>query len=197
MKIPKNWLIVSLLVLMLFCIPFFSYFKFPIKGIEIRSDSDFKRYMCPGNGTKENPYRIENRKISFHKDKENRHAGILITHTTKYVTIKDCNIQGAYVAIELDYLRSGRVEILNCTIQNSETALEIFQVDEGVTIQGNQISSNEDIGSIMKTSNTVISNNYMEDNYSGLRIVSRDDQKMYNFIISLYIFLPLCFLALL
>ncbi|NPD88165.1 MAG: hypothetical protein HGN29_05560 [Asgard group archaeon] len=177
MKNIRIWIVTSVFICIVVFIPFFSYYKFPISGIEIGRDGDFKRYNFPGNGKEDDPYRIENKKISKGR------KGIRIYHTTKHVIIQNCIIQGAGIGIRLNYLVSGRIHIINCTIMNCGRAFSIDWVLEGVKIEGNEVISNDWSGIILDTQNTVISQNNFQDNFVGLKILSFDGQEMYNFCI--------------
>ncbi len=172
MKRLKAVVITSIIIISIFCITFFSYNKFSLGGIEIDSDSDFKRYRCLGKGTITDPYILENRKLSASDN-----SGIYVSHTTKYFVIQNCIIEGRGSGIEIRYVAEGTAKIVNCTIMNTgwyRGALRITHVD-GIEIINNTLISNNMIGQIERCSNVIFSDNYMLNNYGGLVIGSYTD----------------------
>lgn len=183
----KTILIITIITTSIFCVTFFSYFKFSTFGIEIDSDSDFKRYMCPGKGTEADPYRIENRKIK----PSNTKTGIYIYHTSKHFVIQNCIIDGGGYGIQIRYIASDTGKILNCTIKNTRFrgAINIKYAD-GIDIINNEFISNEMVGEIQSSNNVSFSDNFLLNNHIGLAISSRLDYGcMENIVIENNIFI--------
>ncbi len=73
----------------------------------IDSDGDFEYYSFKGNGSKENPYLIENQIFENHSQ-----TGISIKSTTKFVIIKNCSFNnGFFFSIEIQNARAETVKI--------------------------------------------------------------------------------------
>lgn len=160
--------IAAITITLLVLVPIFIYFKFPIYGIEITNDNDFKRYNFPGDGTESNPYRIENKNIKVSEFE----VSISIYHTTKHFVIQDCLLEGGASGIEIDDIKAGTAKIVNCTIKNTNMywgALFIKETD-GIVIVNNSLISNQAIGRIESCNSLVFSNNYMLNNFAGLAV---------------------------
>ncbi len=106
--------------------------------ISITSDEDFALNDFLGNGTAENPYRIENYHIV------STTTGIFISGTTRYFVIQNCVIDSYYAAISLWMVENGTAEICNNTVSSEQaiTASIDLQEANGVLISDNTISGN-------------------------------------------------------
>ncbi|NHJ49643.1 MAG: hypothetical protein FK733_17770 [Asgard group archaeon] len=83
--------------------------KAPNRGIKIVRNSDFNlKYNFPGSGTKEDPYRIEDRTISVQT-----RFGIDITNTSEHFIIQNCNIQAESHCIFLSDVGNGTAIVRN------------------------------------------------------------------------------------
>ena len=73
----------------------FGYVNSRYGEIVINKDSEFSvKYRLPGKGTKDDPYRIENRVINTEKM-----WGIAITNTSKHFIIQNCFIKASINSI--------------------------------------------------------------------------------------------------
>ncbi len=128
--------------------------------ITIESDSDISLYSFPGNGTEDNPYRIENLNITA-----NNETCISISNTTKYFLIQNCYLNGNQYCIYIFRASSSKIVIKNniCT-GASYSGLEIRETDS-IRIINNTCDLNEFWGlhstfshNIEVTNNTLIRN---------------------------------------
>ncbi|MCK4844247.1 MAG: right-handed parallel beta-helix repeat-containing protein, partial [Candidatus Heimdallarchaeota archaeon] len=79
-------------------------------SIIIGYDSNFTDYGFPGNGTKENPYLIENLSITTSES-----IGIYIFNTAKHFVIKDCYISAVDIGIVLNNISTSTASVINTT----------------------------------------------------------------------------------
>ena len=82
--------------------------------IYIDNDTDFVSLGCPGSGTPENPYRIENKSIII----DDFSPGIKVFATTKHFVIQNCYFEKVRRGIELDYVASNTSIIRNNVFQD-------------------------------------------------------------------------------
>ncbi|MCG3254013.1 MAG: right-handed parallel beta-helix repeat-containing protein [Candidatus Heimdallarchaeota archaeon] len=82
--------------------------------IRIDNDTDFISLGCPGDGTPENPYRIENKTLIF----EGYQRGVSVARTTKHFVIQNCYFAEMKVAIEISYVDSNTSIIRNNVFEN-------------------------------------------------------------------------------
>ncbi|NHJ32226.1 MAG: hypothetical protein FK732_05145, partial [Asgard group archaeon] len=82
--------------------------------ININNDTDFISLGCPGDGTPENPYRIENKTIII----DDFSPGIKVFNTTKHFIIQNCYFEMIRRGIELNYVAVNTSIIRNNIFQN-------------------------------------------------------------------------------
>lgn len=82
--------------------------------IRIDNDTDFISLGCPGDGTPENPYRIENKTIII----EGYQPGVRVTRTTKHFVIQNCYFAEMKIGIEISYVASNTSIIKNNVFEN-------------------------------------------------------------------------------
>lgn len=122
--------------------------------IKIESDDDFVTYGFPGNGSEENPYRIENYNVQ-----SPYFFGIEIKYTTKYFVIQNCIITAAiHSCIQIDHAAASTAKIVNNIITGDITGLVIYASSN--TIIANNTFQNNDLGIWIEGSeNSVIADN--------------------------------------
>lgn len=82
--------------------------------INIDNDTDFVSLGCPGDGTPENPYRIENKSIII----DDFSPGIRVIATSKHFIIQNCYFEKLKRGIELSSVASNTSIIRNNVFQN-------------------------------------------------------------------------------
>ncbi|MHA1592005.1 MAG: NosD domain-containing protein, partial [Candidatus Heimdallarchaeaceae archaeon] len=102
----------------------------PHAAIDITSDDDF--LVFPGEGTLEDPYRIEDLNITTAED-----FGISILGTTKYFIIQHCYLEALYTGIRIDTITSGTCTIFNNTCVNNGADGILLRESDNVNITGN------------------------------------------------------------
>ncbi|NHJ86617.1 MAG: hypothetical protein FK734_14215 [Asgard group archaeon] len=123
--------------------------------IFISGDYGFLSYGFPGDGTKNNPYVIENFNITSTGTDE----GISIYDTTKYFVIRNCYIESLYTGIVLGEIMNGTATIQNNLFVNNFRAMQLFD------ISGLFVVNNTGLGNIIGID---LGNNYysiIKDNY--------------------------------
>jgi len=110
-KIHKDWILSTILIVTIITVSLFSYYKSPKNGIIVKEDKDFRKYMLPGKGTVDDPYRIEN--IDFKSD-----FAISISYTTKVFIIQNCIFRNLKSGIELRHLANNTYKIRDCLFEN-------------------------------------------------------------------------------
>lgn len=127
--------------------------------IIISSDEQFS--LFPGNGTRENPYRIENYSISTPYL-----SGIYIKGTSVHFVIQNCFINAGQTrsAIYIAFVANGTAVIKNNTIVQSNYGIEILYTDSSV-IENNTIENHKNSGIKISSSHfTTISSNHIRKN---------------------------------
>ncbi len=167
----------------------------PHDPISITSDSDFETQGWPGNGTAENPYRIEGLNITT-----NGHC-IEITSTTVHYLIKNCLLSATNPTnnpgIYLFSAPNGTIQDCkmenhlsnvwlsvsdNCTFKNntiSETSnqgIKLWGSNQCAIINNTFANNSESAINLEQTSNSTIANNTFQNN--GL-VISNNDQIEY------------------
>lgn len=142
------------------------------KSLYIHEDQDFIEYGFRGTGTIDNPYIIENLRIS------NKSAmfGIWVAHVTKYFVIQNCVIEVRGVAILIDHVSRNRTIIRNndCNGGRAGTGIRIDDT-RNVTIVNNFCSGNEE-GIILYNSHFApIINNSCGFNSIGISVLHSND----------------------
>ena len=119
-----------------------------LTDIVINKNSDFASLSSSGNGTKGNPYLLENSILNS--------ANIQITQTTSYFIIE--NLIASY-SISIQSASNGIIE--NCTFSQSYLN---FQLTNNMIIQNNSFYSSVYFSG---DANNTFSNNYIINNYKG------------------------------
>ncbi len=123
--------------------------------IIIWGDEDFLNYNFTGEGTKGNPYLIENFSISTIN-----FEGIFISDTTKHFVIRNCFIRAAKTGIYIENAANNTVIISNNTCyDNGGKGIYVVYSDHSL-INNNNCSYNKEEGIYLYLSN----NSQIEDN---------------------------------
>lgn len=132
--------------------------------IEILSDKDFLSYSFPGNGSKADPFRIENLEIVTSNT-----YGILVQNTTKNILIQNNKIMALAGAIRILNTSLGTVIINNNTC--SSEGLGIFvSVSPFIRIVNNTCNNSYDGININDSPYSLIESNTLKKNHVGIRI---------------------------
>ena len=137
--------------------------------IVIYSDADFVSLGLPGNGSKEDPYRIENYLIQ-----DSYGYGIYISGVSDYFVIQNCVIRNSFLeGIIIQNIHYGNGNISNNIIEDNGNIGIRVSYTEGITVENNLCINNE-IGIEMRYStNGYIFNNTCEENrFSGISLRS-------------------------
>ncbi|MCE7745684.1 MAG: hypothetical protein GPJ52_11185 [Candidatus Heimdallarchaeota archaeon] len=121
--------------------------------ITILDDFDFDLYSFLGDGTKTNPYIIENLNITH------LYKGIVIYDTTKYFIIRNCYFETGETGISLSDNANGTATLINNTFVNNIRAMELFGLS-GLTVINNTGYGNCMGIDLWKNYNSLIKNNY-------------------------------------
>ena len=100
--------------------------------IVIWEDEDFKNYNFEGEGTEEKPYLIQHLNITT----ENGY-GIFIRDTTVHFQIQNCYINPSRVGIRIAEASSGTFKLIDNTITQSFTGIEIISSDNSLLLRNN------------------------------------------------------------
>lgn len=143
----------------------------------IEKDDDFtEKYNLPGNGTKEDPYKIEN--LTY-----NNYTSVKISFTTKYFVIQYCEFK-SYIkydrVVEIQNVRIGTTLIRNNTFtQEEETAsdfIDIFNAPGSCIVNNTFGNTNElttfEVARIERSNYTRIESNTIYNMKWGLAIYS-------------------------
>ena len=136
--------------------------------ITIEYDENFTDYGFPGNGSKENPYRIENYSINALE----YHNGIVIINTTKHFIIQNCNLMAFFSAIYIENVSDGTAVIRENTLLKSDFGLVVMN-SNGVQIINNICGPYNEYGIFLpRTSNSLVKQNTGFQNiYNAIRSV--------------------------
>jgi len=132
--------------------------------IFIESDNDLESYGFPGNGTENNPYRIENYTIDTYKQ-----FGILVVNTTKHVIVRNNSVSAMYTALKAEFNAPGTLSFHNNTGYNSTIGL-CTKFTAGIIVQNNICNKNEYGMSFSSVFSLEIENNTIFDNEKGINL---------------------------
>lgn len=157
-------------------IPLTLHFLSKEQPIIIMKDEDFENYNFPGDGSKNNPFIIENYTITT---KENN--AILIFNTTKYFIIRNCTLEATTIGISIDSIASGtamitqnvcrnnwdgiyvsrsvNVTLTNNTCYNNYDSIKLYSDVSNIFLANNNLSNNQGRGIFSRSSNSVFVNN--------------------------------------
>ena len=130
--------------------------------IFINSDDDFLSYAFPGNGTINDPFRIEN--YTFDTIKL---FGILIVNTTKHVVVQNNSIAASNTALKVEFNDPGTLSFKNNTCKNSEIGL-CTKFTAGIVIRYNDFWGNNESLLVINTRDVLIENNTVRNNNLGI-----------------------------
>lgn len=172
MKFSKKYSIYLIILLSLGIItPVLIALYYPDKPIEIDSDEDFENYNFSGTGTEEDPFLIENLKIT-RRNNDDYETAIKITSTTKHFIIRNCKIKNYHSAIYLYYTGIRTVQITNNHIEDCHGTAIYSNSGHNIVISGNTVI-NCNYGITINTCyNSTIENNLLYHNYLGLKVVN-------------------------
>lgn len=144
----------------------FGYVNSRYGEIDIKRDSDFSiKYRLPGKGTKDDPYRIENRVINTEKV-----CGISITNTSKHFIIQNCFIKASINSICLVDVGNGTAKIYNNLLEkvaDDFNSMVLIVKAPFCTFLNNTLQGNRRYGvSFRFASNSLVANNSIIDIYN-------------------------------
>ncbi len=158
-KFPKKTIFYSILLIAIIALFPLTYYKLPKNGIIIEEDKDFRKYMLPGKGTVDNPYRIEN--IEFKSQ-----IAITISYTSKVFIIQNCVFLNLELGIELRHLANNTYKISDCLFENIRggaiMAFDIFngtvEIEDCIFKESGQAIRSDVCDDIIINNNTFQSN---------------------------------------
>jgi parallel beta-helix repeat protein len=124
----------------------------------IWDDEDFITYELPGDGTANDPYRIENYNITT-----SDLYSIYIFSTTKYFVIENCyleSLNGEGYGIIISNIAGGTAKINNNTINSCSFGISLSESDQNL-ITNNRITKCVRPLDLYKSKDTVVINNYI------------------------------------
>jgi len=119
--------------------------------ITIEYDKNFTDYGFPGNGTQDNPYRIEN----YSLDEIEYLNGIVIINTTKHFLIQNCYLMAFWSAIYIENVSDGTAVIRENTLLQSEVGIAVKD-SNGVQIINNICGPYNNFGIFLSTTSNSI-----------------------------------------
>ncbi|MCG3227621.1 MAG: right-handed parallel beta-helix repeat-containing protein [Candidatus Heimdallarchaeota archaeon] len=133
-------------------------------NIKINSNSDFKIYDIPGNGTVIDPYIINDEKLKY----DIKH--IKISNTSVHIVIKNCTFSNNYEAIRIIEVKSGSIEITGNIFNGNSMGISLH-THVRVLITNNHFinNSNAGVGSFHASNMQLIENWFYN---SGLHIMT-------------------------
>jgi parallel beta-helix repeat protein len=159
------------------------------KPVLIYNDDDFLKYKFQGDGSKDNPFIIENYNITTTSG-----YAIYIRSTTKYFTIRNCLLEASTSGISINSIASGTGNITMNTCRNSLYGIEVdrsvkihisknvcynnyhgihLSVLSDAILIDNYVKSNFDYGIYLNyNNNTVLEDNYCRFNSESGIIIS-------------------------
>ncbi len=109
-----------------------------ITNIFIDSDDDFVTYGFLGNGSKSNPFLIENYTLSGGHSKP---AVVEIRNTSKSFRINNCSISFGHIGILFSNVSEGSAEITNCSFSDFTNSSIYLHKSTSIRISFNEISN--------------------------------------------------------
>ncbi|MHA1954332.1 MAG: right-handed parallel beta-helix repeat-containing protein [Candidatus Heimdallarchaeaceae archaeon] len=123
----------------------------------VQYDEAFIEFGFPGNGTKEDPYIIENINITPGKYIN----GIRVARTTKHFIIRNCFVFDSWSAIQIMYVKENTATIQNCSIVKAQHGLHVESSD-GVRMINNTVMDCEMFGAYLTKNCELINNTFHE-----------------------------------
>jgi parallel beta-helix repeat protein len=175
-KMVRSMLLTSLLIILIgaFRSPFGVAYKIERQPILIASDNDFVSNQFPGTGTKEDPYIIENYKITSIGSMTN---AIEVRGTSKYFIIRNCQITASYIGILVEAVSPGTASVINNTITASTSdGGDIVLGADGVLVSNNTCTNFIDGIHTNYASDCIIrDNNFSKNHYHGISLRYSDN----------------------
>ena len=133
------------------------------ESIRILKDEDFDNYNFPGNGTKNNPYIIENYNITTSED-----SAIYVNSTTKYFIIRNCFLEANNSGIYICNIAFGTANITqNYCINNHLYGIHL-EFAPGTLIARNYCLNNYYGIFLSSSSDVILANNFCFNNNYGV-----------------------------
>ncbi|UJG44061.1 MAG: right-handed parallel beta-helix repeat-containing protein [Candidatus Heimdallarchaeum endolithica] len=120
--------------------------------IDITREEDFAKLGCPGSGTEDDPYIIENYKISTEATNKEG-CGIIISYVSSSVVIRNCFVQGFGFGIASES-RAGSTIVENCTLLYNYDGILIHQTGDSL-VYNNYSANNSRFGILVSESSNV------------------------------------------
>ncbi len=175
-KVARSILLMPLLIILLgaFRSPFGVAQQIEHQPILIASDNDFISNQFPGTGTREDPYIIENFKITSTGSMTN---AIEVRSTSKHFIIRNCQITASYIGILVEAVSAGTASIINNTITSStENGGGIVLGADGVLVSNNTCTNFVEGIHTNYASDCIISyNNFSNNHYHGISLRYSDN----------------------
>jgi parallel beta-helix repeat protein len=144
--------------------------------IFIDNDIDFVDYGFPGNGSKINPYIIED--YSFENES---FAGIYIKDTNDHFVIQNCFADSYEVGIYINDVAAGTASVLNNICVNNGDSGIIIQDSNKITLINNTCKYSVFAGILLlQTTNCNLINNTCLFNYWGAGLEASSDSYVFN-----------------
>ncbi len=143
--------------------------------IFIDSDIVLESYGFPGNGTENNPYRIENYIIDTYKL-----FGILVVNTTKHVIVCNNSVSARYTALKAEFNAPGSISFHNNTGHNSTIGMCVKYTAE-ITVQSNTYFDNEYGMTFSSVHYLKIENNTVFDNVKGVNLENNNSYSSFRY----------------
>lgn len=175
-NMARSVLLTSLLIILIsaFRSPFGVAQKIERQPILIDSDNDFISNQFPGTGTREDPYIIENYKITSIGSMTN---AIEVRSTSKHFIIRNCQITASYIGILVENVSPGTASVINNTITSSTSdGGGIVLGANGVLVSNNTCTNFVDGVHTNYASDCMIrDNNFSNNHYHGISLRYSDN----------------------
>lgn len=150
--------------------------------IDIDSDKNLTDYGFPGEGTLENPYRIENYRIDT-----SQYQAISICNTTKYIVVQNCSINAERIGLYLADVKPGTVRVHNNSFIGNILGLILASCSD-IKVLNNTFEQNLESIHIGSTVRIDISHNIFRNNEYGIRSHYSGENNVFTNIINNYFY---------
>lgn len=175
---------IGILILLSTALPLYLVFRsqedrIPSNPIIIWNNDDFINYGFSGEGSKENPYLIENLEIITEYI-----YGINIKNTDKYFVIRNCYVDASEIGIYLDNIANETAIIIENICTDNEIGIKVSDSDE-ISITKNECLENDyyaGAGIVVLNSNRCnLTQNYCYSNeFFGIKLENTESCYVYN-----------------
>ena len=141
--------------------------------IFIDSDTVLESFGFPGNGTENNPYRIENYIIDTYKL-----FGILVVNTTKHVIVRNNSVSASYTALKAEFNAPGTISFHSNTVHNSTIGMCVKYTAD-IHVQNNTYFDNNYGMTFSSVQFLEIEKNAVFDNEKGINM---ENNNSYSFV---------------